>query len=424
MMQRWLENIKDILEIILNFLVVFCLETAADASFGMLQTPIWELCLPVLLPLLFYGFRRWVGNFVLFIILHPIAAALLFAMAGSMPFPVLWKIVFAVIGAAYAFHSIKIRIVQKLDGEGEIPAVLAGCLFTASFFLCSYVHQNAGSERVLWIFFLWLLGYLLKNYLENFLSYVNLSRRTAGAMPEKSIFRAGMTAVCGYSSVSVLLLILCAKTPMMARLSELVGEFGRFLLRGLFWFVMLFAQGEGETGAMEETAVPLAEQMQESPGMPVWLQIFNWIFNWVVTIALIVGAVFLIILLIRWMIRTFYEREKRAREIVGEGYLEEEERLDRTNFKKGKRLPFIGGTTEEKVRRVYKKTVQGACPEESGLEALTVREIAGRRDTECREEWENLSDIYERARYAQEGVTREDLKAAGKLSREILHSIK
>ena len=122
---------------------------------------------------------------------------------------------------------------------------------------------------------------------------------------------------------------------------------------------------------MEETAVPLAEQMQESPGMPVWLQILNWIFNWAVTIALIVGAIFLIILLIRWMIRTFYEREGKAREIVGEGYLEEEERLDRDSFKKEKKLPFIGGTPEEKVRRIYKKTVQGACREESGLETVS-----------------------------------------------------
>lgn len=424
-MQRWIENIEDILEIFLNFLVVLCLETAADASFGMLQAPVWKLCLPVFLPLLMYAFRKWVGNFVLFMFLHPAVAALLFWAADSMPLPLLWKIVFAVIGVFYALHSIKVRITRKGDGEGEIPTALAGCLFTAAFFLCAYVHQSRGSERVLWIFFLWLPGYLLKKYLENFLSFMNLNRRAAGAMPEKSIFRSGMTAVCGYSIVSVILLILCAKTPMVTRLSELVGALGRFLLRAFFWFVMLFAKGEGETGGMEEEmAAPLMEQMPGAAEMPVWLQILNRIFNGIVTFALIAAAVVLLIMLVRWMLRAFYEREGSAREIVGEGYREEEERLNRDRFKKEKKLPFIGGTPEERVRRIYKRTVQNACREEGGLEMMTVREIAGSRETERQEEWERLSDVYERARYGRQGIAREDVKTAGKLSGEILHSIK
>lgn len=423
-MRRWIQYSEDFLEIILNFMVVLCLETAADASFGGMSVPVWKLALPVFLPFFFYALRKWAGKLLLFLILHLAAAALLFTTAGNTPFPLLWKIVFAVIGAAYSLHSVKVRVTGDDIAEGEMPAALAGCLAVASFFICSYMRENTGCERITWLTFVWLTLYLLKNYLGNFQAYIDMNKKTSGVMPEDGIFRAGIITAGGYSCLSVLLLILCAQTPLVGWLSEIAGKSGRLLLRLLFMLVTLFAGGEGETGPVEEEEIAQMTGGPEASIPPAWLQVLDTIVRTAAAIALIAGIIALIVLFARYLIRNFYGRKKEAKEICGEGFLEEEERLGGIKKQREKKLPLIGGTVQQRVRKLFKKTVQEAYSGEPGLHAMTAREIAGLEAEWMTEEWELFSDLYERARYAQGQLTWEDVKAAGKLSREIVHNIK
>lgn len=423
-MQRWLKYTEDFQEIILNFLVVLCLFTAADAVMGGVRTPVLLLCLPVCLPFFFYGLRKRAGNLFLFLVLHPAAVVLLLGTAGYAPLPLLWQIVFVLTGAVYSLHSIKIRIMGEDDAEGEMPAALAGCLAAASFFICGYVKEAAGGERIVWICFAWLLLFLLKKYVGNFISYVEMNRRMAGAMPEKSIFSAGMITVGGYSCFSVLLLMLCAQTPLVGWLLQLVGKAGHLLVRLIYWFVMLFAKEEGETGIMEGVGAGQMPVVMQEGETSAWLRVLDTVITTAVSFALIAGALVLLALFLRFLVQRFYDRQKDGKEVTREGFVEEEERLGSEKKRRKKRLPIFGGTMQQRIRRIFKRTVQQSFPGENDLSAMTAREIAGRRPGCSPEEWALLSELYERARYAQDTVTKEDVKAAGKLSGEIVHNIK
>lgn len=423
-MQRWLKCTEDFLKIILNFLVVLCLFTAADALAGGLRTPVLLLCLPVCLPFFFHALRKRAGNLFLFLVLHPAAVVLLVGMAAYSPLSFLLRIVFALTGTVYALHSIQIRIMGGDDAQGEMPAALAGFLAAASFFVCGYVKETAGGERIVWICFAWLLLFLLNQYVGNFIAYVEMNRRMSGAMPEKSIFRAGMVTVGGYSCFSVLLLILCAQTPFVGWLSRLVEKAGHLLARLIFWFVMLFAGEEGEPAVMGETGAGQMPLVMQAGKSPAWLRFLDKIITTAVTFALIGGALVLLALLIRFLIQRFYNRQKDVKEVTREGFVEEEEHLGSEKRRREKRLPVFGGTMQQRVRRIFKRTVQESFPGACDLSAMTAREIAGQKPDCSPEEWALLSELYERARYAQDTVTKKDVKAAGKLSGAIVHNIK
>lgn len=451
-MERILLNIRDILEIFLNFLVVFCLETAVDACTGGPAAPMWMLFLPVFLPFLFYWARKKMNRFLPFLLIHAAAVCAAYFCGTLFSFRLLWSGLFLIISMIYALHSIKLRVVDQEDREREIPTILAGGLAAAAFLLCSYVDQDAGCDRILWITFLYLLAMFFLKYLDNFSSYLRLNRSSTGAMPEIGIFNSGLTAAGGFGIVSVLLLIAFAGTPFIGWLSALVRKAGKALLYAIFWLLTKWS-GEPDMEPVPLEQNPVIE-MQAGPAgaSPVWFQILETILTAAVTAALIFGLLFLIFLLIRFLIRGFYVREKEKKVLYEEGFVEEEERIGGNKEKTKKRLPVFGGTPEEKVRRIYMHTVReavvtGRTPsktegkrrkrngESNGLELLrtmTAREQAFYAydasvpddGDGCAKMWQELLGLYERARYGRENLTAQEVRQAGKLSRQILHTIK
>lgn len=429
-MERRLKTTAQMLAILMNFMLVIGLETLADAAFGGFSAPIYALLIPLAAPLSFYAARRWCNNFFLFMAIHAAVIAALFYLAGFLPVPVLWRVVFTAVGIVYAVGSVRIRLIGREDGgEAQSPSFMAIAV-TALFFGCSYLGSEAGCARLLWLALLWIPGHWIRDYLENFLYYMKMNRQAAGAMPEQRILRGGMISVAVYSGFCLAVLTLYSKTALVAGLSELVRAAGLWLLK-LFLRLLLLFSGEPEeeavVSAVEDTGNP-GMFLPEAEAAPVWLQILDQVLVTAVTVLLIAGLVVLLILLIRSMIRSFYGREKEKRQIRQEGFVEEEERLEKTRNRESVRVPAIGGTPAQRVRRIFKKTVQEAWQQERNtaeMNAKTARELAELCSAaeEKGSEWEALTALYERARYTEETVTKEDVRAAGKLSR-LLHMIK
>lgn len=442
-MEQGLKTIRDILDMILNFLLVLCVEVVIGAVAGLDTIPVYLLCLPAAAPFLFYAARKWVGNLPLFLGIHAAVVGLLFYLGGFFPAPILWKIVYTAIGLIYAVYSIYVRVTPNRIVPGKKSVLGAAIVTIATFFFCDYVNSETGCVRVLWILFIWILGYLLEKYLENFLFYVSMNRKSAGVMPEKSIFQSGAAMVGAYSGICVLFLILCSRTPLLSRLSEMVRWIGIRILRLFFGFLSLFGRESGETIQKAEEEVQQMEPMMEMGeiGEPsVLAEILNQVFITAASLAIIAGIVLFVVWLVRFLIRGFYGRKREKREIVREDFTEEEERLEIFKKQRTVKLPFIGGTPAQRVRRIFKKTVLEVWQKEeednpAAICAKTARELtagpkkrglmAGMEEgQEKPEAWDKLVSLYERARYTAEELTREDVKEAGKLSRQILHTIK
>lgn len=431
-MERSLNAIVDVLAICLNFMVILGLEIVADVSFGKEQTPLYALLLPVCLPLAFYAARKWVRNLALFLAVHAAAVWALIYLADLFPFPLLWKIVFGALGVLYAAISFRIRLTQNDDGEEELTAGFMAVMAVGEFFLCSYLGSDNGCAVILWLALLWLPGHWMRAYLRNFLGYMEMNRQSAGAMPEKRIFRGGVTAVGICGGLALALLSLCARTPLVAWMSKLVRKCGFALLRLLFLFLSLFPAGQEEDVPAAEEVVQQEQMMMylpEAEEAPVWMQILDKVLVTAIAVLLLAGIVALIVLLVRYVIRSFYGREREKREVCQEGFVEEEERLGETGEGFPEKLPALLGTPAQKVRRIFKRTVKSAAKgrEDAGIAARTARELAawcanaeGAPSARINE-WEELAALYERARYTEAEVTREDVHKAGRLSHRILH---
>lgn len=442
-MERSLKAAAELLEILLNFMLILGMETVADAAFGGLSVPVYVLLIPLIAPLVFYAARKWCKNLLLFLVIHAAVIAALNYLGGFLAVPVLWKLVFSAIGVIYMILSLKIRLTRREDGEGEASAGFMAAAAVALFFGCSRLGSTAGCARILWLALLWLPGHWLKAYLENFLDYMKMNRRAAGAMPERRIFKGGVLLVALYSGFCLAILALYSKTALVEQLSGLVRKAGFWLMKLLIGLLMLFYGGEEEEvvssvseGASDpEMFLPAAEEA------PLWMQILDKLLVTAVAILIIAGLAAAAILLIRLMIQRFYGREKAKKEICQEGFVEEEERLEKKKGGHGRRIPVIGGTPAQRIRRIFKKTVQETwkqCNAVSGASSETVRALsaatcissaktARELADRCRiasgqdaGDWEAITDLYEKARYTEETMTKEEVREAVRLSGRIL----
>ena len=234
------------------------------------------------------------GNLPLFLLLHAgVVWVLFFAGSKAGPLPVLWQIAFVALGAVYALHSLKVRLTGRRDNEGEIPPSAAAVLAVCACFVCGYMGQENGAQRIIGLCFLWLCGYFLKKYLGNFQRYVGMSRRGTGAMPEKNIFFAGMRLVLAYIAGSLFLLFLLTRTTLLPRIAQAVGMVVRHLLR-LFFGLLIALIGEGQaegSAAQEQGSAPDFSGIFPYAKPPVWLEVLEKILTAAVALAM-AAAVF------------------------------------------------------------------------------------------------------------------------------------
>lgn len=461
-MERRLETAVDLLETGMNFMLFVGMETVADAAFGGFGTPLYVLFFPLAAPLLFYVLRRRLDSLFPFLFLHLAVPVALGKLGSLCPTPLLWQIAFTAVGAVYAFSSLRIRLTSQEDGEGVLAGGFMAVMAAAAFWALSYLDSKAGCERILWLVLWWLAGYWIRSYLANFLGYMQMNRRASGAMPEDRIFKGGLVLASVYGGFSLIALVLCSRTALMEYLTEGVRRAWRLLAWILSKFFSLFAGGEEEFVEMPEPEIMGEQAMLLPPGQepPWWMEILEKIVMTALALLMIAAFLAMVFMLIRFVVKSFYGRKRVRREVLQEGYVEEEERLERKKNHTGRGIPAIGGTPGQRVRRIFRKAVWQGVREEgkkaskssaansrllmdmaeiqrlaeqeqkgevrkegaAGLKARTARELAllcaGKTEepSKAAKEWEALTALYEKARYTQESITKEDVRRAAHLS--------
>ena len=481
-MKQKLQRGTEWLELFLNYAVVFCMEIAVNALVGD-RVPVGVWLVAALYPVCFYVFRAKLKHFWSFFLLHPAVVVLATLAVKSW---LAGAIGIAVLGVFYSLHSISLRVHHVIQ-EREFPLPAAAAVMIVAFFVCSYKQSQTGCMLVLGSFFVWLPGILLKRYAENYLSYVKLNAGSAGVIPEKNIFRTGIIVVVLYTVGCVALLIVCSATPLVDKLTESAAWLGKTLLWVLAWLLVKLsgntqeAEKPMETESTQEMGMDWGE-LGDTRAMPVWIEVIEQVIIWAVVAALIVAVIIGIVFLFRWMVKNFYQAGRGHEEILEAGVEEKTESIAYTE--KRKRTPFFIGTEPAaKIRRAYKKTIDGAFGRRSrrkgketeepvllypassmtaqeltqwACDAGGVREnateqqtpggaaasdsgiaqgygVAGAhsasdsdtaRDMEKRADWAQLTALYEQARYGSTEPEREQARAAVKLSGKILHMIK
>ena len=479
-MERRLSALVDGMKICLNFLAMACLELAVfnvtnDLTDGYLRqsygtvaqtvttAPVFwvQLFLPAVIPFLFYLIRKYSRHLILFLVLHPVVVGTVMFLTNFLPCSIFWKFLYLVVGIAYGVLSARIRLVtrdeletHREDTEENWPLGAAGVMAFLSFLICSYFGDDAGASGIIWLAFAWMLLNFVVQYLENYLHYVEMSRKTSGSLPEQHIFRAGMTGVGLFTAGSVVLLVVCSKTTLVSKMTQIAKWIGWNLLRAIVWLLTLFEGGEEEELLLEqqmESGGNMMEAFGEAAETPWWIEVLEKFAIAVTVILMVALFVLMVYLFVRWLIRQFYGRERKPAEIHAEDFIEEEEPLRREKKRRTAKLPVIGGTAAERIRKIFKKTVIAAKIRPEGQNGLfrkkkednsyksallygseayqeetrfdpagkTARELSGEQ-----QEWKRLVSLYEKVRYSDSAADMEEAREAGKLSKEILHNIK
>lgn len=492
-MEKKLELIVDLLEIYMNFLLVVCLELMPYGFFGPEDPSVALFFLPMVFPLAFYAARRWLDrSLLLFLAAHAAVIFGVFKLVQLWHLGLFWEIVCPALGVVYAFLSVKIRVTTQKNAEGVVHPVVAGAVAGGSFLLCSYLKFSWGCEADVWLTFAWMPAWFVRSYFLNYLSYLRLNRQSSGIMPRRSIFSMGFAVAGGYSFLSVALLILCTRTPLTDLLTSFARSVIVFLLRAVFAILAFFAGEQGPQIAEDPAAAAAGGEampfLEEGAVPPLWVQILEQIAIMAVLLGVLAGILLLIAAFVRFIIRGFYGRENVARhEELELGVTEEQERIDDRKERRERRLPPIGGSPGERVRRSFRRTVQrtalkdkktdwtartarelardGGGPEAAKVDGVpasgktatgrngpatvsaqavgtpgavtvsgrvvstSVPDAAGAKtaaetSAPAAQAWKELVLLYEKTRYGQSGADREDAREADKLSRQILHNMK
>ncbi len=301
------------------------------------------------------------------------------------------------------------------------PSLLALPLFIVLYILGTASGVSAVRDMNYVLAFLYVILYLLHRNLQNLENYLTVNS-TVENIPKKQIARTNAGAMILIASATVLFMLIF---PLFKIDRLFIGLKDAFiaLLRAIFKGIK--TEPVPETLPDAPPDISPGGIIPDSEVLPDWaLAIFSVIRIFFVILAALF-ALYLIGYGIYSLIRRFY-RPYRDNQDVQE-FIRDDKDVKESLFKETlfKRLPFLDPSPGGAVRRIYRKTIaKGLSSGKAGagdkngsakrfrgsLSSLSPAELEDAAMLENDEKRALLHKTYEKARYSDEPVTREDLK--------------
>lgn len=446
MENKWMDRCMICLETLMNFLVVFCLETvifgsfadlgnALEAETGQFGVPgLFRQLLLAAVAFLFLLIRAKAAHFITFVALHAALAAAAVLLLGQTTAQ---RICFGIFILGYLVLSFMLRISKQRVGEGQLGPAAAGAAAAASFLLCAYMGRESSCGRIINAALMYTFLFFIYSYLEHLDRFVHFNRSSNAHIPVKKMLVRGGTMAGLFGLFAVVILGAGTNNALVQGMMDLVKKIGYYIARAfaiaISFILQLFSGGDQE--AVEEIAGQPQMDMGigEAAVQPAWLELLIKITEYLIVAAVVSLLCFLVYKLVLSAIRRFYEKGKAVE--VEEGRMTEiRESLERDKRKRDreKTLPLLARNPEEKIRKIFVRTVKklGLLPmpergrrawrkeeagiADNGIYTRTAREILGScrlLGEEAGEAAEALLELYEKARYCG-GCTKEEAERA------------
>ncbi|MDE7332279.1 MAG: DUF4129 domain-containing protein [Lachnospiraceae bacterium] len=424
---RRIEIVQNILAEIINFLPVFGATVIVYTDMAGGRTVGAEgFWLPVAVLLFYYFLREVSERLPVFLLFH------IFPLAGIIFFyenDIFRKVIMAGIVSIYMILSISKRVKgQKRGMEAAPPAAAVGAFFLL-YLLDGALGQAQNSAFLLEMTIFFLTGYFVHYFLRQFLYYVDMNTRSSENMAAGHIFYPALGVAGGFSAGAAILAFLCSDRELMERLS---AGLRRIIIRFLTFLISLLPKQETE----QEMQVPHQEAMEnvfDMMGEPakesLLLKILDMLFMATAFVLVTVFFLLAVAAVIR-LIRSGFSRKRKARVIEEELYTEQAERIvpGERKAKKGGVWGRMKGafSPEEKIRRIYRKTLAESAPAWMGekktdiLKYATARECCAALFPDQASRASDFARLYEKARYGCSLCTGEDVRQAKTLAEELL----
>ena len=413
-MNRRLEVIANGLAECLNFILLAAIETVLLLNFMKLWPQMWRIMVPMLAAVFFYFLREKCRNVLLFFAGHLLPVILVAAMLGDTVYE---RTLLAIGVVILAGMSIRRQLSGSEDkGTEAVPVIAAAGLFLGLYLLDYGAGEGAASVYLLQMLFGYLAGYFVYAYITGFLNYIDVNNRTAEHIPEKRAFGVSFGMMAVFTFVSLLFTFLMTNRELIEKTGRAIRELMMRIIRFLTSFLPEYEPGAVE---VQRTTQISGEKIVLPAGETSWIvQIMD--------VILTLFALGIIILFVGNLILTLYRMIKNASwgsSIREKKEKEEEDKIEsiflserqkrKTEKKSGL---FAVKNYNEQIRRLYYKTIwkkYQVLKEEKTAKLIkesTPRECCNQLFAEHKEAARLFVALYEKARYAKQECTKEEVR--------------
>ena len=467
-----INHTKNCIAEVANYLL-FVMGEAALFSFFPDQAPQPAIiCLLGSVPLLFYLIRCKIHKFWLFALLHIIPLVIIL----GAPFGHLVQtIVFFAVALVQAILSVSVRIaVYTRPERSDYGMALASPI--VAVVIAAAIYLLRGVEIIPFLTMAFIAGFFLDRFLKHFIHYTDMSRRTTGHMPTKSIFAACALLVGAFTLIVTIMMGGFAGRLFIVRIGAWLLELLRLFVVWLIGLIVIEEQASEMSLSPEGELPPIPGELTElaEEGTHILIEILNVLFSVfaaIVTAALVAALIYGLVRLIR---AAFSKRAREGAQAVDKKKGDIVEKLSRRE-KIGPKRARLFLTNDEKIRRIFAATISRQsrkCQADAGAYTITKsstaremlqlfvtpdagfpetsvtpqinllagEESAGSPETSVTPQCfnagppetsvtpqcfnagppESLISLYEKARYAAQSCDSADARTARKLARQIM----
>lgn len=386
------------------------------AALGKRKPPIALWTAFALLPVLFFFIRRYTDHFLIMAGSHLLGLVLLFAVPVSGLAVKIPLCLYGIGLTVYSF-SLRIRTEERLDGI-IAPPVAVG-ITALSLFLLHYQKHMEADFRFALITVFYFICYYIRCYFQNYLYFLTVNTGSAGYIPRREIFLSGAKLSAVFTLLGMTAILLISDWNWLARIFGILKR-GIVWLRekGFFAFIasLFYRETEQIPEQMPEVSPANPAGMALEPGEPgLFWQILEKVIGVLVPVLLLLLFGFFLFRFVKMICERFRQKKLFIPSASADDSRDIREKYEIRKEKKAHKNFWSFLNPSERIRRLYKQRVWSKRG--SFMNAENTRRLGTYTARECgsllREE--QLSLIYEKARYSEEECTREDVrKAAGK----------
>lgn len=372
---------------------------------------LWVLC--GLFPPAFFFLREKVRHLSVFFLLHMALTMLVILIPVQN---LVERLLAAACGVGYLLHSIGKRL---KDPEAITSAMspIAALVISAIAIVLQHYQGNAEWDSFYVQSLVGVLAlYALVSYIRHYLEFLSVNESSADYLPASDMLRSGFSLVAGYTLLGAVFLIFATGGGWVASFREALRRIVVAVLRFLVSLIPEGGQGETVLEQAAESGMSFDQAMLPENGDPFLLwKILEMVVGAAFACAMVFFAVKGLIRLVKYVLERFGAGVRRNGELAVDSELDIREKcgIDKSHQPRQKknRLGFL--SSAERVRKLYKKKVLSSA---SLLTGSTVGEDNGELQLltarECAEKLKNstMADIYEKARYSEQEITRETVR--------------
>lgn len=368
----------------------------------------WVCC--SVLPLLTFLIRWKVSGFFPFTLCNLMVLALTLVIPAEN---IVSRILCVACGLGYICYSYNLRLKSDSPFSSPFAPVLG---IGSSVFGIIFLNQVASISWDSYFVFTLIICfalYLIIYYLNHFLGFLAVNASSTGSIPASEIFRSGMTLVTGFTLLGTIVLLLTMNLAWLKPVLDVLKQGLFIVLR--FLVSLLPEEQEGET--VIEQAV---QGGNNSGGMMLPVEepsLFWQIMEVICVVAFVCAALYVLIRVLFRIMRFLQERfqtgfRQKSRNIKESGTQDIREKCSlagnaEASGREHRLFDFLN--PGERVRRLYKKKLQGASiplvkGEHKKLGLYTARE-AEKSLGIC-----GMAAVYEKVRYSGERIVQEDVR--------------